>query len=210
MRQIRLATPADAAACLAVYQPFLATPITFEEALPSAAAFAGRIGQTLQTYPYLVLEVAGQVAAYAYAGPLASRAAYRWSAELSVYVAAAWQKQGFGKALYGALLPLLRQQGVQEVFACITLPNPASLRLHQFWGFTEAGLFRQAGYKCGRWHDVAWLQKSLAEPATPPPELTPITAIPAAQQQQIFARALQYAAKPANQQPFTHKSAGDG
>ena len=96
------------------------------------------------------------------------------------------------------------------MFACITLPNPASLRLHQFWGFTEAGLFRQAGYQCGCWHDVAWLQKSLAKPATPPKELIPITAIPAAQQQQIFAQALQYAAKPANQYSSTHKPVGNG
>lgn len=154
---IRLATPDDGAAVAAIYAPVVRdTVISFEVDPPSVAEMAARIAATLPHYPYLVAEEAGRVVGYAYAGAHRARAAYGWSVEPSVYVAAGAQGRGVGRALYMPLFAILRAQGFASAYAGATLPNDASLGLHRAMGFEDVGVFRQVGFKHGRWHDVWW------------------------------------------------------
>lgn len=160
----------DAAACAAIYAPSVEGSATsFEERAPDAAELAARIERTAATHPWLVAEERGEVVGYAYACPFQGRPAYRWSAGVSVYVAADRVGQGLGRALYEELFARLRRQGLRMACAGITLPNPASVGLHESLGFAQSGLNRQIGWKDGAWRDVGWWQLEL----TPPPPGTP-------------------------------------
>jgi len=154
---LRHADPArDAAACAAIYAPYVAgSPASFEEVVPDAAQFAERIATTTRAYPWLVIEDEGGVFAYAYASAHRARTAYRWTAEVGIYVDAAHHRSGAGRRLYGALLELLRRQGLRVALAAITVPNDASIGLHRAMGFEEVGIFRDVGWKAGAWRDVA-------------------------------------------------------
>lgn len=164
--RVRTARPDDAGAVHAIYAPVVEhTAISFEEGAPSVDEVRARIAATLAArpiaYPYLVAEDDAGVLGYAYAGPHRARAAYRWSADVSVYVADRARRRGVGRALYGALLPALAAQGVHAAFAGIALPNPESVGLHESLGFSLVGVYREVGYKFGRWHDVGWWQRLL-------------------------------------------------
>ena len=175
--EIRIATEDDAAEALAVYSRYIGTPITFEYELPSVGEFARRIRSTLAEYPYLVYTEEERVRGYAYAHRLAEREAYRWGAELSVYLDSGVTSRGIGGVLYGALIGLLKLQGVRTVYGCVTTPNPRSERLHEKLGFRRIGTLRRAGFKCGAWHDVTWFEKEIAAYDEPPPELIPVSRI---------------------------------
>lgn len=169
---IRLATRDDAAAVREIYAPYcLETPISFEIEAPSIDEMERRLVTTLETHPWLVHHDEAGVTGYAYAGPHNARAAYIWSVNVSVYVSGVRQRRGIGRALYATLFDLLRLQGFRAAFAGITLPNAASERLHRAMGFETVGVYRNVGYKCGRWHDVVWLQTPLGnfEPEPEPP-----------------------------------------
>jgi phosphinothricin acetyltransferase len=120
-----------------------------------------RIEEISSRYPWLVAEADGGVTGYAYASPHRTRAAYRWAADVAVYVERGHQRHGLGRALYGGLLELLGRQGVQVACAGITLPNEASVRLHEAVGFAPVGIYRRIGWKAGAWHDVGWWQCEL-------------------------------------------------
>ena len=168
---VRPAVPGDAAACAAVYAPYVAaTAITFEEQAPGVAEMAQRIESASRAHAWLVAERHGELIGYAYGGPMNRRAAYRWSCEVSVYVAEDRRGLGAGRALYGALLPALARRGYRTAIAGMTLPNGASAALHGAMGFRPVGVYRRIGYKLGAWHDVEWLQVRLAEGADPPAE----------------------------------------
>ena len=141
---IRPADPdRDAAACAAIYAPSVTgSPTSFELEAPDAAAFARRIAAYSATHAFLVAEQEGEVVGYAYACPYAEREAYRWSVEASVYIDAGHHGEGLGRALYTELFARLRAQGFQVVTAGITLPNPASVGLHESMGFEPAGVVR--------------------------------------------------------------------
>jgi L-amino acid N-acyltransferase YncA len=159
---IRSATVEDAPAIRAIYAPVVATTaISFEDIPPSAAEIALRIADTLAGYPYLVATRDGSVVGYAYAGPHRERSAYRFSTDVTVYVAREAHRTGVGRALYGALLPELARRGFHAAFAGIALPNAASVALHEAVGFTKVGVYREVGFKFGRWHDVGWWQRLL-------------------------------------------------
>ncbi len=166
---LRLAAPQDAAQIAAIYTPYvLDTPSSFELDPPTAEEMGKRITSTLEKTPWLVCEQDNEIKGYAYASLHRARAAYRWSVNVSAYVGTAHQRQGIGRALYTALLEMLPLQGYFSAFAGITLPNPASVGLHEALGFTPVGIYREAGYKLGRWYDVGWWQRSLGEhPADP-------------------------------------------
>jgi L-amino acid N-acyltransferase YncA len=160
--RIRLATAADAAAVRHVYAPYVeATAISFEQVPPTEAEMAERIAGHGDIHPWLVAEDRGSIIGYAYAGPFRSRDAYQWSVESSVYIAMSAQRRGTGRALYTALFDLLRAQGYRRALAGITLPNAASVGLHEAMGFTPAGVYRAVGWKLGAWHDVGWWQLDL-------------------------------------------------
>ena len=99
---------------------------------------------------------------YAYACPHRERAAYRWAVDVSVYVAAGQRGQGIGRSLYEALFERLRRQRFQVACAGITLPNEASVGLHESLGFVPVGVNRRIGWKQGAWRDVGWWQLELA------------------------------------------------
>jgi len=169
-RLIRTATAADAAACAEIYAPYVTgTAVSFETEPPSAQEMANRIAAAVRTHAWLVLEEAGRVVGYAYAGPFNPRAAYRWSAQVSVYLEPGGQRRGGGRALYQALLARLAERGFRTVLAGMTLPNDASEGLHRAMGFTPVGTYRQVGFKHGCWHDVAWVQRNIGSAAPGPP-----------------------------------------
>jgi L-amino acid N-acyltransferase YncA len=154
--------PGDAAACAAIYAPYvLDTAITFELDPPSEAAMAARIQTARKTHAWLVAEDDGRVVGYAYGGEYKSRAAYRYSCEVSVYVARGNHGGGVGRALYTALLERLADRGFHMAVAGMTLPNDASAALHEKMGFEPVGTYRRIGWKHDSWHDVAWTQRPL-------------------------------------------------
>lgn len=162
----------DAAACAAIYAPSITdSPVSFEEDPPDAAEMSARIERTGATHPWLVAESGGEVVGYAYACPHRTRPAYRWAVDVSVYVANGRRGEGHGRRLYTELLERLRHLGYRTACAGITLPNPASVALHEALGFAPLGVFHAIGWKAGAWRDVGWWQLELA-PAAPdrPPE----------------------------------------
>jgi phosphinothricin acetyltransferase len=170
---IRGADPrTDAAACAAIYAPYVENgPISFEEHPPGAEEMGTRIEETTATHPWLVAESGGKVVGYAYACRHRERAAYRWSTDVSVYVDGAHHREGHGRRLYEALLEELRERGFWTVCAGVTLPNEASVALHEDLGFEPVGVYRRIGWKQGAWHDVGWWQLDLSPGAEdPPPE----------------------------------------
>lgn len=149
----------DAAACAAIYAPHVdGRGTSFEERPPTAEELGARIERMSARYPWLVDERDGEVVGFAYATGHRERAAYRWAAETSVYIRADHQGQGVGRQLYEALLDLLRRQRLHVACAGITLPNEASVRLHEALGFEPIGTYREIGYKAGAWRDVSWWQ----------------------------------------------------
>ena len=161
----------DAQACAAIYAPFVRdTAISLEEQPPDAAEMAARISYTEALYPWLVLEQDGVVGGFAYASQHRDRIAYRWSADVTVYVDPTRHRRGLGRRLYGALLSLLRAQGLRTACAGITLPNDASVGLHEAMGFTSIGVYRHIGFKHGAWRDVGWWQLDLGQPGDGAPD----------------------------------------
>jgi phosphinothricin acetyltransferase len=178
---IRHADPArDATACAAIYAPYVSEGVaSFEERPPDADELTQRIERVTERYPWLVAEEGRTAAGYAYASQHRERAAYRWAADVAVYVSTAHHRRGIGRALYRALLSLLVRQGVQVACAGITLPNDASVALHEACGFEPVGVYRRIGWKAGSWWDVGWWELELL-PATegPPPEPGPPAMLP--------------------------------
>ena len=168
---IRFAAEADAPALLAIYAQYIETGITFEYELPSREEFARRIREFGGTYPYLIWEEDGRIVGYAYAHRQAERAAYQWNAELTVYVRRGREGLGIGTALYGALIPKLREMGLVNLYGVLGLPNPGSEALHRHFGFTRQGLYPRMGFKLGEWHDVAQYGLRLTPPDRPPEPL---------------------------------------
>lgn len=170
---IRDADPArDAAACAAIYAPHVEeSVVSFEERAPDAAEMGRRIERYGASHAWLVAEREGRVVGYAHATAFNERPAYRWSAGVSVYVAAEARGSGVGRALYEALFARLRERGFRMACAGITLPNEASVGLHESLGFERIGLNPEIGWKHGAWRDVAWFQLELAPaPEGPPAE----------------------------------------
>ena len=169
--EIRCATVGDAGALLRIYAPYVReTAVTFEYEVPSEAEFAARIAKTLERYPYLVAERAGEVVGYAYAAPFKGRAAYDWSAELSVYVDREKRGGGVGSALYRALEDELHARGLVNLYACIACPDEEddrltfdSVRFHERRGFELVGEFKKCACKFGRWYNMVWMGKSIAD-----------------------------------------------
>jgi L-amino acid N-acyltransferase YncA len=166
----------DAAACAAIYAPYVEqTAISFEARPPDALEMEARIARYVTTHPWLVVEEGGEVVGYAYACRHMERAAYRWAADVSVYVASNRRGEGLGRSLYERLFVHLRRQNFQLACAGITLPNDASVGLHEALGFERVGISPRIGWKAGSWHDVSWWQLEL-EPVT---QGTPLEPLPA-------------------------------
>lgn len=164
MSLIRIATPEDAAAILAIYAPYIEkTSFTFETGVPSAGEFADRIRSYLLNWPWLVCETDGVLAGYAYATRYRERTAYQWCTESSVYVHDDFQRLGIARALYTALFEILKKQGFRNVYAVINLPNEKSVAFHESCGFEYFATYEKVGYKLGQWKNVGWWRLILNE-----------------------------------------------
>lgn len=160
--RIRLATESDAQAIAGIYRPFVEdTAVSFEIVAPDADEMAARLRATLPAYPWIVCDVDGVVGGYAYASLHHVRAAYRWSVNVSVYVARPYWRVGMGRGLYHSLFAILRAQRFYNAYAGITLPNAGSVGLHEAMGFERVGVYRRVGHKFRAWHDVGWWQLAL-------------------------------------------------
>jgi L-amino acid N-acyltransferase YncA len=171
--QVRDADPGrDAAACAAIYAPSVeGSIVSFEVSAPDAGEMEDRMRTYQETHPWLIAERGGEVVGYAYAAVFNPRPSYRWTSWVSVYVAAAEHGRGHGRALYEALFERMRAQGLRTAMAGITLPNPASVALHESLGFEQVGLLREIGWKEGQWLDVGWWQRAVIPPSEEqPPE----------------------------------------
>ena len=163
---IRLANESDAGQILDIYAPVVReTTISFEWEPPSVAEIRHRMRNVMEQLPWLVCDVDGLIAGYAYASPFKTRAGYRWSCELTVYVNSEFHRRGVGRALYAALLPCLAAQGYRVAVAVITVPNPASVGLHESIGMRRVGSYERIGYKFGQWLDDGVWQMELAPPS---------------------------------------------
>ncbi len=169
--RIRDARPDDAAACAAIYAPYVRdTAITFELDPPDADEMAARIIAAQRAHAWLVAEDDEQVIGYAYGGEFKSRAAYRFTCEVSVYLRHGVERRGVGRALYDVLLLRLADAGFRQAVAGMTLPNPASEGFHHAFGFEPVGVYRGVGWKLDRWHDVLFVQRPLSASPDPPAE----------------------------------------
>lgn len=172
---VRLARPEDAPALLRIYAPFVTgSCVSFEYEAPTVEEFSKRIETIGASFPWLVCEADGKAAGYVYASRFAQRAAYRWDAEMSVYVSREYHRRGLGSALYGCEEALLAAQGYRKLYALITVPNPQSIGMHERMGYSRTALYKDAGYKFGAWRDVAVLEKQLLPPCAEPPEPVPV------------------------------------
>ena len=169
---IRLAQPKDAEGILAIYAPYITnTSFTFEADVPSVKDFSDRITSYLVNWPWLVCEIDGKIAGYAYGSKYRERVGYQWCVECSVYIHDDFQRLGIAKALYTALFEILKKQGYRNVYAVINLPNERSVQLHERCGFTWFANYENVGYKLGQWKTVGWWQLIINdysnEPAPP-------------------------------------------
>lgn len=178
--RVRLVRPADAAAIAAIYAPIVRdTAASFETEPPDTDEVERRIRGIVEQLPWLVAARSSEpgeeeVLGYALATPYRSRAAYRWSVEVSVYIDEPARGRGVATSLYHRLHDVLRRQGYQVTYAVITIPNSASVGLHEGLGYERIGTFHCAGYKLGAWHDVLWMRREIAPIAGEPVDPVPL------------------------------------
>ena len=174
---IRVANELDGAACAAIYAPYVTDhPVSFEAEPPSSTEISARIVEYSSHYPWLVWDENG-VQGFAYASQHRTRAAYRWSVDVAIYIGTGARRRGIARALYATLLEILRLQGFQSAFAGIALPNEPSVRFHEALGFAPVGIYRNVGFKLGEWRDVSWWQLRFGDLPQAPAEPRPFADI---------------------------------
>lgn len=162
---IRLVKPQeDVQDIVKIYAPFCtSSATTFENVPPTQYQMRERIQKLADALPFFVYEEDNQVIGYAYSSIHKDRAAYRWSVDVSIYLAESARWKGIGTKLYTRLFVELRELGFYNAYAGVTLPNRASVGLHEKLGFVRVGVYKNVGYKLGKWHDVAWYHLVLKE-----------------------------------------------
>ena len=163
---IRPAAPADLPAITALYREYVLTgTATFELDPPDSAEMARRHADiAAKGFPYLVAEIEGQVAGYAYASTFRPRVAYRYTVENSVYLSPAFQRRGVGKALMQAVIAQCQAAGIRQMIAVIgDSTNAGSIALHKSLGFDGYSVQRSVGLKFGRWLDTVTMQLAIGE-----------------------------------------------
>ena len=164
---IRNATLDDAPRLVEIYSYYVErTAISFEYETPSVAKFQTRMARTQKHFPYLVAEIGGEIVGYAYAGYFIEREAYKFSAELTIYLDKNFKKRGIGGALYRQLEKNLREQGITNLYACVGYPEIEdeyltlnSVKFHDHMGFKICGKFTNCGYKFNRRYSMVWMEK---------------------------------------------------
>lgn len=184
---IRLAEKRDVKGILEIYTPFiLDTVVTFEEIVPDEASFWDRIQGIMEELPFLVCEIDGRIAGYAYASGYRSRASYKWTKEVSVYIHPDFYRRRVAQALYTSLNEMVRYQGVADLLAIITLPNEQSVGFHEHFGYRKCAEFSKVGYKLDNWLTVGWFELFIQDEKKAPMEkiltLKEITGLPVYQE----------------------------
>ena len=182
---IRQAEISDAGALLDVYRYYVEnTAITFEYEVPSENEFKDRITGITTRYPYLVVEKDGQIIGYAYTSAFHERKAYEWSAEMSIYLSDKGKGLGLGRKLYEILEDISKRQGITNLYACIAAPQAEdeylsdnSIRFHEHMGYKIVGRFTKCGYKFGRWYDMVWMEKMIADHSPKIKDIIPYSSI---------------------------------
>lgn len=167
--QIRPAVLEDAGKLVEIYAPYVEkTAITFEYDVPATPEFRARMQSIMKKYPYLVAVCDGEVLGYAYASAFKDRAAYDYAVETSIYVHKDQRRSGVGGKLYAALEEELKQMGIQNMEACIAVPEKEdeyltrdSIDFHKHLGFRLVGEFEKCGFKFGRWYNMVWMEKRI-------------------------------------------------
>lgn len=176
---LQLIKEEDVSEVLEIYEPYiLNTSITFEYEVPSLESFSERVAHYSYQFPWIVAKDQGKIAGYAYASTYREREAYSWCCELSVYLRHEYQGIDLGRTLYSALMDLLTLQGYYTVYGVISLPNEASIALHNRLGFSMEGIQKNCGFKHGTWHDTAIMSKSLQDYESPQAPPKPIHELP--------------------------------
>lgn len=161
---IRLAEEQDVPGILEIYTPFiLHTAVTFEETVPEEDTFWERIQLIMTELPFLVCEIDGRIAGYAYASGYRTRASYRWTKEVSVYVHPDFYRRKVAHALYTSLNEMVRYQGIACLLAIITIPNEPSVTFHESFGYRKCAEFPKVGYKLNQWQNVGWFELFLQD-----------------------------------------------
>jgi L-amino acid N-acyltransferase YncA len=160
---IRDAAAADAAAIARIYNHYVLHSIaTFEEEAVPADEIVKRLEEVRESQlPWIVAEREGSVVGYAYASKWKGRCAYRYSTEVTVYLAHDQGGRGIGSDLYGRLFPMLEERKLHAAMGGISLPNPASVALHEKFGMEKVAHFKEVGYKFDRWIDVGYWARIL-------------------------------------------------
>jgi len=159
---IRFATEEDLPQILSIYAPYVTdTTVSFEYTVPTEAEFTRRFQRITAQFPWLVWQEDGRILGYAYASAPFERAAYRWCAEPSIYLAPDARGKGIGRRLYGALEELLQKQGYRLLYAIITSENTDSLAFHEKLGYRHLADFPGCAWKQGRRLGIVWMQKEL-------------------------------------------------
>lgn len=159
---IRMATPQDASAIAAIYEPYICnTTITFEYDPVPTDMMRNRITEVMKQFPWLVYEKDGKILGYAYCSRFKERAAFDWDCECSVYIDEKEHRKGIASELYNRLFELIRLQGYYTIYALITFSHESSISLHKKFGFTEVGVYQKTGYKFDKWWDLLVMEKRL-------------------------------------------------
>jgi L-amino acid N-acyltransferase YncA len=159
---VRDCTPADIPAICAIYNHYIAnTVITFEESPVSEGEMQKRVDAITRTFPWLVYDKGDGVIGYAYASQWKDRSAYKHTAEVTVYLHPDHCEKGVGSRLYQTLIERLTLKNIHVLLACIAIPNIASEKIHNRFGFRQVAHFSEVGFKFGRWVDVGYWQKNL-------------------------------------------------
>lgn len=188
---IRIATRDDAQEILEIYAPFIRdTSFTFETDVPDLPSFKDRISTYLQTHPWLVYEINGVIAGYAYGAKYRERVAYQWCTETSIYIHEQHRRSGVGMALYDALIKILSLQGFMNAYAVINLPNDRSVAFHEKCGYKWFANYEKVGYKLGRWKTVGWWGLQLNEYIDEPPAPLPFSQVHKSALEKIFEEAV--------------------
>lgn len=182
---IRTAKLTDAKELLDIYAPYTAnTAITFEYETPSLPEFEKRMRHVMEKYPYLVAEIGGEIAGYAYADAFRERAAYGWAVETTIYVRQEKKRTGVGRKLYEALEKALALQNILNLNACIGYPeeddeylNKNSVQFHEHLGYRLVGEFYRCGYKFNRWYNMVWMEKIIGRHTEKPLPVRPFDEI---------------------------------
>ena len=162
--RVRRATLDDLPALTDIYNHYIVeTPVTFDLAPlePDDRREWFDAHQGSLRYQLMVADAGGVIAGYATTSRWRPKAAYERTVESTVYCRHGYTGRGIGRCLYAALFDAIAGTDVHRVVAGVTLPNPSSIALHERFGFTSVGVFREVGYKFGRYWDVGWFERPL-------------------------------------------------